>query len=84
LAGFDDDLFFFWAVSVGAWVFTVLFLAGFATEALSAIWGETVFDEVFTLAVWAGKGDGDRQKSFYIQPLPDVFKDLTIMDVCLL
>jgi hypothetical protein len=39
LAGFDDDLFFFVAVGVGAWVFTVLFLAGFAFVALSAVWG---------------------------------------------
>jgi hypothetical protein len=53
LAGFDDNLFLFVAVGVGTWVFSVLFATGFAFVALSAVWGETVFEEVFTLAVGA-------------------------------
>jgi hypothetical protein len=54
LTGFDDNFFFFWAVRVGARCFAVLFAAGFATVALSAVWGEAEFDEGFTLAVGAG------------------------------
>lgn len=38
MAGFDDDVFFFLAVGVGTRLFVVLFLAGFASVALSAIW----------------------------------------------
>ena len=38
LAGVDDDFFLFWAVGVATRVFAVLFLAGFATVALSAVW----------------------------------------------
>ena len=59
MAGVDDDFFFFWAVGVGTRVFAVLFTAGFAFVALSAVWSKSVFDEVFALAVWASEGDGN-------------------------
>jgi hypothetical protein len=57
LAGFDDDVFFFLAVGVGAGVFTVLFVAGFAFVALSAVWCESEFDEGIALAEWASEGN---------------------------
>lgn len=57
LAGFDDDFAFFWAVGVTSRVFAVLFTAGFATVALSAVWCEAEFDECVALAVWASEGD---------------------------
>ena len=46
-------------MGVTAGVFTVLFATGFAAVALSSVWGETEFEEVIALAVWAGQGDGD-------------------------
>jgi hypothetical protein len=60
LGCFDDDVFFFLAVGVGSSVFSVLFAASFAAVALTTVWGETEFDEVFALAVWAGQCKCDR------------------------
>ena len=55
LAGFDDNVFFGFAVGVAASVLAVLLTAVFAAVALSAVGCEAEFDEVFALAVWAGQ-----------------------------
>lgn len=83
MAGFDDDVFFFLTVGVGARVFTVLFLAGFATVALSAVWGANarqVLDyeqeakpNLTRASLWQNgqvRVTVMGMKSFYIKPLP--------------
>ena len=50
---------FLFGVGIGARVFAVLFTAGVAFVALSAVGGEPVFDECFALAVGASQGDCD-------------------------
>jgi hypothetical protein len=68
LAGFDDNVFLFLAVTVWARIFAVLFKAGFATVALSAVWSEAEFDEGIALAVGAGQGDCDGHEFILKQP----------------
>ena len=41
-------------------MFAMLLAAGVAFEALPAVWGEAVFDEVRAGAVWAGERCRDR------------------------
>jgi hypothetical protein len=60
LGGFDDDVFFFFAVGVTSSILSVLFAASFAAVALTTIGGEAEFEEVVALAVWASQGMGDR------------------------
>ena len=50
----------FGGVGVAAWMFAMLLAAGVAFEALPAVWGEAVFDEVRAGAVWAGERCRDR------------------------
>ena len=54
-----DGLFFLITVGVASWVLSVLFVAGAAFVALSAVGRESVFDEVVAGTVWAGQGDGN-------------------------
>ena len=59
LLGIKDGLFFLITVGVASWVLSVLFVAGAAFVALSAVGRESVFDEVVAGTVWAGQGDGN-------------------------
>ena len=69
LAGFDDDVACFLAVSVTARIFTVLFAASFAAVALSSVWGEAEFEEVIALAVWTGQSDSDGHGDILTPPI---------------
>jgi hypothetical protein len=68
LGGFDDNVFFDFAVGVAASVFSVLFAASFATVALTTVGCEAEFDKVLALAVWAGQRVGDWHDVILKQP----------------
>jgi hypothetical protein len=68
LGCFDDDVFFFFTVSVASSVFSVLFAASFAAVALSAVGSEAEFDEIFALAVRAGQRVRDWHAVILKQP----------------